>query len=117
MPVLQDALAPAAFFARLASMLFPRVLERQRWVLSVATVLFFIGQLGVITHSLHLDTGSKVEVACGFCATSHASMDGPQAAATAKVAYLPAEPAGGDTSILVSFDFPASARARAPPLG
>jgi hypothetical protein len=95
---------------------FLRVLKRQRWVLSIATVLFFIGQLGVIAHSLHLDSGSKVEVACGFCATSHASMDGPQAGAMAKVAYLRDEPFGGDTSILVSFDFPASARARAPPL-
>jgi hypothetical protein len=97
---------------------FLRVLKRQRWVLSIATVLFFIGQLGVITHSLHLDTGGgKVEVACGFCATSHASMDGPQTGAMAKVDYPPDEPSGSETSILASFFVGGSARARAPPLG
>ena len=98
------------------SMRLLRLLKHQRWILSIATVLFFVGQLGIITHSLHLDNSSKVEVACGFCATSHASMDGPQATVPLTFAYFQAGFSGDDQSIVVSFDFPASARARAPPV-
>jgi hypothetical protein len=88
---------------------------RRRWILSLAAVLFVVVQLGAVTHSLHLDGGSNVELACGFCATSHASMDGPQHAPPLVVDFVAIDVSDIDGSVLVSFDFPSSARARAPP--
>jgi hypothetical protein len=92
------------------------LLNHRRWILSIATVLFFVGQLGSITHSLHLGSNAKVEIACGFCATAHASMDGPRIAPSLPFAFTPVAASSIDRSVLLSFDFPASARARAPPL-
>lgn len=77
--------------------------------------LFLVAQLGIATHSLHLDGGGKVDVVCGFCVTSHASMGGPAHASTLTVFFEPAEVLSDGRAIVASFDFPSSARARAPP--
>jgi hypothetical protein len=89
----------------------------RRWLLSLVAALFLVAQLGVATHSLHLDGGNKADVACGFCVTSHASIDGPVHAPALTFSSISSEVLSDGHSVVASFAFPSSARARAPPVG
>ncbi len=98
-------------------MAFLRLHRHRRWLLSLVAALFLVAQLGVATHSLHLEGGSKVDVTCGFCVTSHASMDGPVQAPALTFSSVSSEVLSEGHSVLALFAFPSSARARAPPIG
>jgi hypothetical protein len=93
-----------------------RLLRQQRWILSLAAVLFLAAQLGVATHPLHLDSGvTKADIACAFCATSHGSMDAPLHATVQIVSTALAQVASEPELAIRSFSYPSSARQRAPP--
>lgn len=96
-------------------MSFTRLPKQQRWILSFVAALFLVAQLGIATHSLHLDGGGKTEVVCGFCVTSHASMDGLAHAPTLRFSFAPSEVLSDGITVITSFEFPSSARVRAPP--
>jgi hypothetical protein len=93
-----------------------RLLRHQRWILSLAAVLFLVAQLGVATHPLHLDSSvTKADVACAFCATSHGSMDTPLHATVRIVSAGLVQVASEPELAIRSFSYPSSARPRAPP--